>query len=104
MRRLPWRAIRKGSSRGRPRASRIARCRQGGAITRRKPPPPAPSSLPPRAPLRRAAPYHVGFEPDVIQPAEGRRILVLAPDRLFEDVQFDPAGQLRQPLMADDLP
>jgi hypothetical protein len=39
MLRLPWRAIRKGSSRGRFSASRMARCRQGGAIKRRNPPP-----------------------------------------------------------------
>ena len=54
--RLPCRASRKGGSRGLPRTSRIARCRQGGAMGRRKPPPPAPSSLPPMAPLRRLVP------------------------------------------------
>ena len=200
--RLPCRAIRKGSSRGRPRASRIARCRQGGAIRRRNPPPPAPRSLPPVAPLRRAASYHssicwklipkpsdrfssqpswsrlgegvevavagerlahlvgqvahlpehghpvggpvrllledlvgvaglagveqerpplqlveglglardrldvhrvVGVEPDVVQAAEDRRVLVLAADRLLEDVDLDPAGLLGQVLAADDL-
>ena len=39
-------------------ASRIARCRHGGAIKSKKPPPPAPSSLPPVAPALRAASYH----------------------------------------------
>ena len=42
--RLPCRAIRNGSSRGRPSASRIARCLQGGAMRSRKPPPPAPGA------------------------------------------------------------
>src|SRR5271165_6791049 len=64
--RLPCRASRKGSSRGLPRTSRIARCRQGGAISRRKPPPPAPSSLPPVAPLRRAALYHSSTRAELI--------------------------------------
>ena len=47
--------MRNGSRRGRSRASRMARCRPGGAISSKKPPPPAPSSLPPWAPVRRAA-------------------------------------------------
>ena len=38
----------------------------------------------------------VGVEPEVVQPAKGRRVLVLAADRPLEDVDLDPAGLLRQ--------
>ena len=45
----------------------------------------------------------VGVEPDVVQAAEGRRVLVLAADRLAEDVDLDPAGLLGQRRVADHL-
>ena len=43
----------------------------------------------------------VGVEPEVIQAAEGRGVLVLAADRLLEDVDLDLAGLLGQLLVAD---
>ena len=91
--RLPWRAIRNGSSRGRPRASRIARCRQGGAIRSRKPPPPAPSSLPPMAPARRAA--VVPLVDLVVADPAAQRSLQLPPlvQQVREPVEVPLAGQ-----------
>ena len=45
----------------------------------------------------------VGVEADVVESTKDRRVLVLASDRLLEDVDLEPAGQLRQVLSADDL-
>src|SRR5688572_30378460 len=59
--RLPRRSTWKGSSRGWPRASRMAAWRSGGAMRRTKPPPPAPRSLPPTAPAFRAASYQASM-------------------------------------------
>ena len=37
------------------------------------------------------------MEPDVVQPTERRRVLVLAADRLAQHIDLDPARPLRQP-------
>jgi hypothetical protein len=46
----------------------------------------------------------VTVEADVIDSAESRRVLVLAADRLLEQVNLDPAGLLGQELMPINVP
>ena len=45
----------------------------------------------------------IRVELDEVDAAVGGRVLILAPDRLPEDVDLDPAGFLGEPLRRDDL-